>query len=159
MATDVQEGKTTGIAMALYAGDSTPLEAFVNTNSQNHLASMVHMQSGSSATIAAAVESDSGTDASILLPDRASRALQNLARDGNELSQALEERLDSLQESFMALLQRQMNGDKLHLEERLHLYLSPEGCLVVEGSDTDTEKVCAASFSGAGPPGPALSWR
>ncbi len=97
MATDVQEGKTTGIAMALYAGDSTPLEAFVNTNSQNHLASMVHMQSGSSATIAAAVESDSGTDASILLPDRASRALQNLARDGNELSQALEERLDSLQ--------------------------------------------------------------
>ncbi|WP_304680062.1 hypothetical protein [uncultured Desulfovibrio sp.] len=142
-ATDVQEGKTTGIAMALYAGDSTPLEAFVNTNSQNHLASMVHMQSGSSVTIAAAVESDSGTDASILLPDRASRALQNLARDGNELSQALEERLDSLQESFMALLQRQMNGDKLHLEERLHLYLSPEGCLVVEGSDTDTEKVCA----------------
>ena len=65
-ATDVQEGKTTGIAMALYAGDSTPLEAFVNTNSQNHLASMVHMQSGSSVTIAAAVESDSGTDASIL---------------------------------------------------------------------------------------------
>lgn len=114
----------------------------MNSNSQNHLASMVHMQSGASAAVTAAVESDSGTEASTLLAGRASRALQNLARDGNELSQALEERLDSLQESFMALLHGQMEAGKLDLEERLHLYLSPEGRLVVEGSDSDTEKVC-----------------
>ncbi|MGE9985456.1 hypothetical protein [Desulfovibrio sp. SGI.169] len=114
----------------------------MNTYSQNHLASMIHMQSGSSSVVATTVESDSGADASAPLAGRASRALQNLARDGNELSQALEERLDSLQESFMALLQGQMEGDKLNLEERLHLYLSPEGRLVVEGSDNDTEKVC-----------------
>ena len=114
----------------------------MNSNSQNHLASMVHMQSGTSAAVTAAVESDSGTEASTFLAGRASRALQNLARDGNELSQALEERLDSLQESFMALLHGQMEAGKLDLEERLHLYLSPEGRLVVEGSDNDTEKVC-----------------
>lgn len=114
----------------------------MNSNNQNHLASMVHIQSGASAAVTAAVESDSGTEASALLADRASRALQNLTRDGNELSQALEERLDRLQESFMALLHGQMEAGKLDLKECLHLYLSPEGRLVVEGSDNDTEKVC-----------------
>lgn len=144
MAADVTKGKATGIATALYAGNITPREEFVNTSSQNHLASMVHMQSGSSPVVAAAVEPDSATDAdaSALLAGRASRALQNLVRDGNELSQALEKHLDSLQESFMALLQGQMEDDNLSLEDRLHLYLSPEGRLVVEGNDSDTEKVC-----------------
>ena len=37
---------------------------------------------------------------------------------------------------------RMLDAGKLELEERLHLYLSPEGRLVVEGSDNDAEKVC-----------------
>ena len=114
----------------------------MNTDSQNHLTSMVHMQSGVSASVAAAVESDSGDVAPLSLGGRASHALQSLSRDGRELSQALEAHLDSLQESFMALLHGQLDAGKLELEERLHFYLSPEGRLVVEGSDNDAEKVC-----------------
>ena len=114
----------------------------MNTDSQNHLTSMVRMQSGVSASVAAAVESDSGDVAPLSLEGRASRALQSLSRDGRELSQALEAHLDSLQESFMVLLHGQLEAGKLELEERLHLYLSPEGRLVVEGSDNDAEKVC-----------------
>lgn len=56
-----------GHPRALYAGEITPLEEFVNTDSQNHLTSMVHMQSGVSASVAAAVESDSGDVAPLSL--------------------------------------------------------------------------------------------
>lgn len=113
----------------------------MNTDSQNQLASMVRMQPGAPALQEIAAP-DLETAALSELADNTAVALQMLERDGRELSHALEARLDSLQESFMEILNKQLTEGKLRLEERLHLYLSPQGVLVVEGEDSDAEKLC-----------------
>lgn len=113
----------------------------MNTDSQNQLASMVRMQPGAPALQEIAAP-DLETAALSELADNTAVALQMLERDGRELSQALEARLDSLQESFMEILNKQLTEGKLRIEERLHLYLSPQGVLVVEGEDSDAEKLC-----------------
>lgn len=113
----------------------------MNTDSQNQLASMVHMQTGDPA-LQGIVDPDLETAALSKLADDASRMLRMLARNGEDLSQALEARLDCLQESFMEILNAQLAAGTLKREARLHLYLSPEGRLVVEGEDGDAEKLC-----------------
>lgn len=117
------------------------MEEPVTTNSQNHLGSMLHVQAE---TALAGGDSESFGDSGALtgFDEAASRALRNLTVSGNHLAQALEARLDALQESFMALLNGQLAEARLTFEDRLHLYLSPEGRLVVEGSDADAEKLC-----------------
>ncbi|WP_165174613.1 hypothetical protein [Desulfovibrio sp. ZJ369] len=113
----------------------------MNTDSHNQLASMVHMQTGVQAIHGIAVP-DPETAALSELADDAALMLRMLSRNGQELSDALEARLDCLQESFMEILNNQMAADTLKGETRLHLYLSPEGRLVVEGEDGDAEKLC-----------------
>lgn len=117
------------------------MEEPVTTNSQNHLGSMLHVQAE---TALAGGDCESFGDSGALagFDEAASRALRNLTVSGNHLAQALEARLDALQESFMALLNGQLAEARLTFEDRLHLYLSPEGRLVVEGSDADAEKLC-----------------
>lgn len=69
--------------------------------------------------------------------------LQELMAESAELAPALEAQLDALQENFVSLLERQFEKEKFSPGNRLHLFLSAEGKLVVEGDEEDTEQVCA----------------
>ena len=68
--------------------------------------------------------------------------LRELERSGDSLVEALEARLEIMQEAFMAQIRSQVEQVGLKLESRLLLYLSPVGKLVVEGSDADAEGLC-----------------
>ena len=109
--------------------------------SQNYLADMVNMQTDAASEKASAGSAGDGADARPF-EGRAFQALQSLEQDGPELLLALEERLDAMQETFMRQLLGQMAENNTELEERIHLQLSPDGELVVEGNDRDSEKVC-----------------
>lgn len=113
----------------------------MNSDSQNQIASMVRMQTGAPA-LRGLVVADSEPDALSELAEEATHMLRLLSRNGQDLAQALEARLDCLQESFMQILRKHLDAGKLTLEARLHLFLSPEGRLVVEGEDGDAEKLC-----------------
>lgn len=69
--------------------------------------------------------------------------LQELMAESAELAPALEAQLDALQETFVSLLERQFEKEKFSPGNRLHLFLSAEGKLVVEGDEEDTEQICA----------------
>ena len=68
--------------------------------------------------------------------------LRELERSGDSLVEALEARLEIMQEAFMAQIRSQVEQVGLKLESRLLLYLSPVGKLVVEGNDADAEGLC-----------------
>ena len=68
--------------------------------------------------------------------------LRELGRSGDSLVEALETRLENMQEAFMAQIRSQVEQVGLTLENRLLLYLSPAGKLVVEGRDADAEGLC-----------------
>ena len=65
-----------------------------------------------------------------------------LAEEGEGLVRALEARLDTLQEGFLDTLNRQLAERQMHPADRLHLFLSPEGSLMVEGNDSDADMLC-----------------
>lgn len=68
--------------------------------------------------------------------------LRELERSGDSLVEALEVRLEIMQEAFMTQIRSQVEQVGLKLESRLLLFLSPAGKLVVEGSDADAEGLC-----------------
>ena len=68
--------------------------------------------------------------------------LQGLERSGQGLVEALELRLEAMQEAFMMQLQSCMKDQFLEFDERLLLYLSHTGALVVESNGQDAEKLC-----------------
>lgn len=102
---------------------------------------MLHVHSGASET-AARGRSTQPSEPLSGLDETSSRTLHCLAKNGEGLVLALEERLDSLQESFMDMLNSQLEERCLRPEDRLHLYLSAEGTLMVDGSDNDAALLC-----------------
>ena len=103
----------------------------MNTNSETHLANMLHMQMGNQPV-------QDCTEKSACHPrlqDMAEQFLPDVDRD------FLEMRLDAMQEAFMALLSQKMAAAKLSFTERLHIFVGEEGRLVIEGSDHDTDKL------------------
>ena len=120
-----------------------PLEDVVNTESRNHLAEMVHLRNGTT-PLAASPRSATPDCLPPASPDSATgRRLREFMTESAELLPALEEQLDALQETFVSLLERQFEKEKFTPAHRLHIFLSPEGKLVVEGEDDDADKVCA----------------
>ena len=113
-------------------------ESFVNTANQNYLGEMIRVQQ--SGDVFYEYSPESGT---VLNFDKDTTAsIEKMQQDNSKLSQALDEYLDSLQETFVNTLLKQLADNKADLKERLHLHLSPEGQLVVEGDENDAEKVC-----------------
>jgi hypothetical protein len=100
------------------------------------------MQSGASDATTPARHHPGTGQALSGLDETSVRTLNCLAKDGEGLVNALEARLDELQEAFMDMLNTQLQERHLRPEDRLHLYLSPEGTLVVEGKDNDSALLC-----------------
>ena len=67
--------------------------------------------------------------------------LDGLAMEGRQILETLESRIENLQEKFIRLLSHAMQKAGIKLENRLHLSLSPQGDLIVEGDDDDTDKM------------------
>ncbi|MBD5417609.1 MAG: hypothetical protein HDR50_08125 [Desulfovibrio sp.] len=114
----------------------------MNTESRNHLAEMVHLRNSDTPLT---VQARSAIPESLppSSPDSATSRLREFMNQSAELLPELEEQLDALQEAFVSLLERQFEKEKFSPEHRLHIFLSPEGKLVVEGEDDDADKVCA----------------
>ena len=77
------------------------------------------------------------------ISSRGKAVLRSLEDDGQILLNDLEEQIESSQENFIALLRNDLKRNAVKLEDRLHLYLSADGQLVVEGNDNDAERVHA----------------
>lgn len=114
----------------------------MNTESRNHLAEMIHMRSGTPPLAAPARTPDMDALPPTLCDDTEHR-LQDFMAGSAELVPALEAQLDSLQETFVSLMERHFEKERFCPGNRLHLFLSAEGKLVVEGDEEDTEQVCA----------------
>ena len=67
--------------------------------------------------------------------------LDGLAMEGRQILETLEDRIEKLQGKFIHLLSGEMQRAGITLENRLHLSLSDQGDLIVEGEDDDTDKV------------------
>lgn len=114
----------------------------MNTESRNHLAEMIHMRNGVTPLAAPARIPD--MDAlPPTLDDATEHRLQEFMAESADLVPALEAQLDSLQEIFVSLMERQFEKEKFSPGNRLHLFLSAEGKLVVEGDGEDAEQACA----------------
>lgn len=101
---------------------------------------MLHVQSGKvSSNESVGMYEDSPLAA---LDEATLQILRELERSGDSLVEALEARLEIMQETFMAQIRSQVEKVGLKLESRLLLYLSPAGKLVVEGNDADAEGLC-----------------
>ena len=114
----------------------------MNTESRNHLTEMLHLRNGATPP-AAAVTSAGDTLPPASLDAMTASRLRDFIREGEELLPVLEEQLDALQETFVSLMERQFEKEKFTPGNRLHIFLSAEGKLVVEGEDDDADKVCA----------------
>ena len=114
----------------------------MTNENNNSISAMLHMQSGASEATSSARHYPTSGQALSGLDETSVRALNCLAKDGEGLVTALEARLDELQEAFMGMLNTQLEERHLRPEDRLHLYLSPEGSLVVEGTDNDAALLC-----------------
>lgn len=107
---------------------------------QNQINSMLHVQSGK---ISSNQHLGMYEDSPLAALDEATlQILRELERSGDSLVEALEARLEIMQEAFMAQIRNQVEQVGLKLESRLLLYLSPAGKLVVEGKDADAEGLC-----------------
>ncbi|MDE7241070.1 MAG: hypothetical protein K2N62_04195 [Desulfovibrio sp.] len=115
----------------------------MNTESRNHLTEMLHLRNGATPLAASPYSAKTDTLSPTSLDDATARRLRDFMLEGAELAPALEEHLDALQEGFVSQLERQFEKEKFTPVHRLHLFLSPEGKLVVEGEDDDADKVCA----------------
>lgn len=114
----------------------------MTTENNNCISAMLHMQTGAPEAASRARQGQIAGQPLSGLGDAPARTLHCLAKDGEELVTALEEQLDSLQEAFMDMLNMQLEERSLRPEDRLHLFISPEGTLVVEGSDNDADLLC-----------------
>lgn len=114
----------------------------MTTENNNYISAMLHMQSGASEASATVRHTPTTERPLAELDETSIRTLNCLAKDGEGLVSALEARLDSLQEAFMDMLNTQLQERHLRPEDRLHLYLSPEGTLLVEGNDNDANLLC-----------------
>ena len=113
------------------------------TNENNNcISAMLHMQTGAPEAASHARHGQIAGQPLSGLDEASARALRCLAKDGEGLVTALEARLDSLQEAFMDMLNTQLEERHLRPEDRLHMYVSPEGTLVVEGNDNDANLLC-----------------
>ena len=101
----------------------------MNSSNENYLESMVNMGQP-----VQDVGPDTGRQEAIL-------ALNCLEQDGPMLLRTLDEQIEQLQEDFVTGLRTQMPEEQLGLGERLHLCLSAEGKMLVDGADSDVEKV------------------
>ena len=108
--------------------------------SQNQINSMLHVQSGNVSSNQHPCEYEGSPLAD--LDETTLQILRELERSGDSLVEALEARLEIMQEAFMAQIRSQVEQVGLKLESRLLLYLSAAGKLVVEGSDADAEGLC-----------------
>lgn len=68
--------------------------------------------------------------------------VEGIAQNGRTLTPALGELLEKLQEAFMAFLNGELAAAGVSLSGRMHLHLSPDGRLVVEGDDNEVESLC-----------------
>ncbi|WP_297045877.1 hypothetical protein [uncultured Desulfovibrio sp.] len=114
----------------------------MNTESRNHLAEMIHMRNGATPLAAPARLPDMEA-LPPSLDDATEHRLQEFMAESAELVPALEAQLDSLQETFVSLMERHFEKERFRPGNRLHLFLSAEGKLVVEGDEEDTEQACA----------------
>ena len=110
----------------------------MNTANQNYLGNMIRVQQPGDTFVEFSPEAGTTLD----FDEETLSSLEKVQQNNITLSKALDEYLDSLQESFVNSLFKQLADNKADLKERLHLHLSPEGQLVVEGDENDTEKVC-----------------
>lgn len=110
--------------------------------SPNQISSMLHMQSGRTDAGNNQYFGSSLSEPLACLDDANLHILHDLERSGSGLVDAIELRLEAMQEAFMAQLQSCMKEQTLDFDERLVLYLSHTGDLVVEGKDQDAEKLC-----------------
>ena len=101
---------------------------------------MLHVQSGNVSSNQHPCEYEGSPLAD--LDETTLQILRELERSGDSLVEALEARLEIMQEAFMAQIRSQVEQVGLKLESRLLLYLSPVGKLVVEGNDADAEGLC-----------------
>lgn len=115
----------------------------MNTESRNHLTEMIHLRNGATPLAAAPLATESDTLPPAPLDDATARRLRDFMLEGAELLPILEEQLDALQETFVSLMERQFEKEKFTPANRLHLFLSADGKLVVEGADDDADRVCA----------------
>ena len=76
------------------------------------------------------------------LDEHTLQILRELERSGDSLVEALEARLEVMQEAFMAQIHSQVEKRGLKLDDRLLLYLSPAGQLIVEGNNEDAGSLC-----------------
>ena len=114
----------------------------MTTENNNYISAMLHMQSGAPENTSHVRHELVAGQALSGLDETSARTLRCLAKDGEGLVTALEARLDSLQESFMDMLNTQLEERHLRPEDRLHLYISADGTLVVEGNDNDATLLC-----------------
>lgn len=70
------------------------------------------------------------------------RILHSLECSGSGLVEALELRLEAMQETFMVQLQSCLGEQFPEFDERILLYLSPMGDLVMESKEQGAEKLC-----------------
>jgi hypothetical protein len=68
--------------------------------------------------------------------------VENTARNGRALSLALGDLLETRQEALMKFLREELSAVDASLNGRMHLHLSAEDQLVVEGEENDTEILC-----------------
>lgn len=110
----------------------------MNTASQNYLDDMVKMQHQN----VEHYEYPADADSVLHFDEDTISSLEKLNQDSLRLSKALDEYLDSLQETFVNSLLKQLADNNVNLQNRLHLHLSAEGQMVVEGDENDADKVC-----------------
>lgn len=115
----------------------------MNTENRNHLTEMLHLRNGATPLAASTLSAQADFLSPSSLDDATARRLRDFMLEGAELAPALEEHLDALQEGFVSQLERQFEKEKFSPANRLHIFLSPEGKVVVEGADDDADKVCA----------------
>ena len=68
--------------------------------------------------------------------------LQSLLRSmGENILDSLENQLDILQEEFIAQLSVELEARGIHIDGRLHLSLSGDGTMILEGEEKDTDRM------------------
>lgn len=110
--------------------------------STNDISSMLHMQSDRAATGNDEYFGTSLREPLAHLDEATLRILHDLERSGSGLVETLELRLEAMQETFMLHLLSCLKEQLLDFDERILLYLSHTGALVVESNEQDAEKLC-----------------
>ncbi|MCR5813482.1 MAG: hypothetical protein K6G15_03170 [Desulfovibrio sp.] len=111
----------------------------MNTSTQNHLDEMVNMKMPDG--VEETLSMEAMNESEDIFAGKNFSSLDGLAMEGRQILETLESRIENLQERFIRLLTTEMQRAGIQLENRLHLSLSDQGDLIVEGEDNDTDKV------------------